>query len=158
MTTLTRPTRKPAPASERAERYINRGTPHGCWEWTGFVLSNGYGQFYYDGRRNGLAHRFMYETYVGPIADDNDIDHICFNRKCVNPDHLQSISHHENLRRSPTLSAINEQKTHCPQGHEYTPDNTYIRKDRPGRGCRICRSASARRGDIKAGRRKTRSA
>ncbi len=145
-----RRSRRPAPAIERAERYIDRTPESGCWEWTAFTLANGYGQFYYDGKRNGLAHRFMYETYVGEIPDGLHIDHLCRNRKCVNPAHMEAVTQQENLVRGVGFAGVNERKTHCSNGHEFTPDNTYYRPDRFGRACRVCRNDSARRSDAKA--------
>jgi len=68
----------------------------GCWAWTGATAGPGYGQF----GRNGLAHRVAYERAFGPIPEGMEIDHLCRNRRCVNPDHLDAVSHEENLRRS----------------------------------------------------------
>jgi hypothetical protein len=112
---------------------------NGCWEWK-YVNWAGYGGFRYDGRRMG-AHRAAYELLVGPIPDGMDIDHLCRNRRCVNPAHLQPVTRSENLSRG-EVGRWNTRKTHCPKGHPYSPANTY--HDRRGwRGCRTCRQESS---------------
>jgi hypothetical protein len=71
-----------------------------CWEWTGTVKPNGYANFQVPGRRSPAnAHRWLWEQLVGPIAKGLDLDHLCRNRKCVNPDHLEPVTRRENLRR-----------------------------------------------------------
>jgi hypothetical protein len=81
---------------ERALSKIDVGL---CWEWTATVHpKTGYGYFWYNGR-TGLAHRFMWEELVGPIPPGYQIDHLCLNRKCVNPDHLQCVPQRVNLDR-----------------------------------------------------------
>lgn len=77
------------------------------------------------------AHRFAYELANGPIPDGLEIDHLCRNRKCVNPAHLQAVSHRENMLRAA--------KTHCLNGHPLTGPNVYLRPDGRGRECRECR-------------------
>lgn len=67
----------------------------GCWPWQGFTDFNSYGRF----SRYGLAHRFAYEFLVGPIPKGLEIDHLCRNKSCVNPDHLEAVTHRENIRR-----------------------------------------------------------
>lgn len=105
----------------------------GCWEWTGYVDPGGYARFSIDGNSK-LAHRFSYEWHVGPIPDGMTVDHICFTTTCTRPNHLRLLSREENTRRQ--RSAM---KTHCVNGHEYTPENTYIRPSGGGvRDCRIC--------------------
>lgn len=109
-----------------------------CWEWTGSRLKNGYGAVGRGGRGNGnhMAHRAAWELLVGEIPAGLVIDHLCRNRGCVNPDHLEPITTRENLLRGHGFSAKNARKTHCNRGHEYTPDNTYTY--RGWRQCRIC--------------------
>jgi hypothetical protein len=111
-----------------------------CWIWRGQRNHYGYGAFSFGGTRRKVgAHRFAYELLVGPIPEGLTIDHLCRNRACVNPDHLEPVSMYENLMRSPIApQAVNARKTHCKHGHEFTPENTYWRKDRPGRRCVRC--------------------
>lgn len=116
----------------------------GCWEWTAGRNTNGYGAINI-ARRQYRAHRVMYEWLVGPIPSGMDLDHLCRNRACVRPDHLEPVSRQTNLLRGKTLTAANAAKTHCDAGHELTIDNVYERPDRPGRMCRQCRREVDRR-------------
>src|SRR5688572_14187578 len=117
---------------ERLARYIVPGP--GCWEWAGSIIGNGYGQITI-GQRRIYAHRFVYERERGPIPIGLELDHLCRNKRCVNPDHLEPVTHAENMRRSGP-GAGNAIKTHCPRGHAYTPMNTYVYMNR--RNCRTC--------------------
>lgn len=98
--------------------------------------------------RGRLAHRVAYEQARGPIPEGLELDHLCRNRACVNPDHLEPVTHRENLLRADTFAARHAAQTHCVNGHEFTPDNTYIRtRPEGGRECRACRKARNRGGD-----------
>lgn len=97
-----------------------------CWLWTAYITpSTGYGWFGYGGR-NGTrttGHRFAYETFVGPVPEGWHVDHLCMVRACVNPGHLEAVTHGENLRRG---AEARGKPTHCKQGHEFTPENTRV--------------------------------
>lgn len=109
------------------------GTHGGCWDWTGARTEKGYGQFWHAG---GMvkAHRFAYEHGVGPIPDGLELDHLCRNTSCVNPDHLEPVTTTENLRRSRVARVVD---VACKRGHPWTDENTYV--DAKGRRqCRTC--------------------
>jgi len=115
----------------------------GCLVWTGCVSTAGYGIIrtsYPDGVwRNKYAHRLSYEASRGAIPDGLTIDHLCRNRACVNPAHLDVVTHRENILRGFGRCAINARKTTCPKGHPF--DSEY----RGERGCSVCaRENSAR--------------
>ena len=103
-----------------------------CWEWTAAKDSAGYGMFWLN-RLQG-AHRVSYEYFNGKIPEDLVINHKCRNRCCVNTQHLEVITNKENIQIG--ICAMRN-KTHCPQGHEYTEENTY-HQPKGGRNCRIC--------------------
>lgn len=110
--------------------------PSGCWEWQGFLTFGGYGQMVLDGVRMN-AHRAAWIILRGPVAPGLDVDHLCRNRRCVNPDHLEPVTRSENLRRG-DVGGWQSRITHCPAGHPYDAANTYHRPD-GGRECRACR-------------------
>ena len=113
-----------------------------CWLWRANRLPAGYGIFGVGGRAGGtcLAHRFSYELVNGPIAEGMVIDHLCRVPSCVRPEHLEMVTQRENNLRNPnTQFRLNAAKTHCKWGHEFTPENTIRRADKPNyRGCRAC--------------------
>jgi hypothetical protein len=122
---------------ERFWSKVARGGTGGCWLWTAGKFSEGYGQFWRDGR-NLHAHRVAYELLVGPIPEGLNLDHLCRVRHCVNPAHLEPVTARTNLLRGVGQPARNARKTHCKNGHEFTPENTY--EIRPGwRACRQCK-------------------
>jgi hypothetical protein len=116
------------------------GTP--CYEWGAAKTRGGYGQFRLGGRLV-YVHRFSYETFVGTIPEGMYIDHLCRNRCCVNPSHLEIVTNKENIRRGET-GKNSKEKTHCPQGHPYKGDNLYI-APRGDRQCRECCRKAARK-------------
>ena len=115
---------------------IDLGAP--CWLWQGGGNGNGYGRTGHmsDGKQ-WYAHRYMWTTMRGPIPEGMTIDHLCRVTACVNPQHLEVVTMRENILRGNSACAVNARKTHCPRGHEFTPEN--IAWDRGRRGCRICK-------------------
>lgn len=113
--------------------------PDACWPWIAAVDSCGYGRVKV-AQRDLKAHRVAYEFAVGPIPDGLTIDHLCRNKPCVNPAHLEPVTWRENLHRAGRMG----DETHCLNGHEFTPENTRIRHGRDGRTSRRCRVCTRR--------------
>lgn len=121
-----------------------------CWEWTG-AKWNGYGKtavHVANGKtKHWAAHRRAYELLVGPIPDGLQLDHLCRNRACVNPDHLEPVTGSVNVRRGSTIPITNARqrgKTHCPAGHPYDETNTGDNGGRSWRRCLACHAARER--------------
>lgn len=108
-----------------------------CWRWTATLNGCGYGSFSF-GAKTVLAHRAAYELFVGPIPDGLEIDHLCSQRDCVNFRHLEAVTRTENVQRTARRAALRDSdRTHCPAGHELTPDN--VKMSAQGtRSCRQC--------------------
>lgn len=118
--------------------------PEGCWEWQG-VIVNGYGVF-----GKGSAHRYSYELCYGKkIAEGLQLDHLCRNRKCVNPVHLEEVTLKENVLRGEGITAVNKRKTHCIHGHEFSLENTRHYRKKDGSLNRVCRACHRRRANKK---------
>lgn len=113
----------------------------GCWEWAASRRS-GYGQFRPDQRRTRPAHRWLFELLVGPVPPLLELDHLCRNRRCVNPAHLEPVTHRENARRAPPGGRATRWGDHCPRGHLY---DDAIRDHHGYRSCRTCALAGHRR-------------
>lgn len=112
-----------------------------CWQWQGSMYKNGYGKF---GKAGYMAHRISYELIKGTIPKDMFLDHLCRNRSCVNPNHLEIVALVENIMRGESFTAQNARKTHCKHGHEFTQINTYIHPKRGSRHCKTCQSVAVR--------------
>ena len=112
-----------------------------CWEWIGTKKTTGYGRVKVH-NQTLQAHRVMYEWLVGPIPVGLQLDHLCRNVGCVNPDHLEPVTGRENILRGDGWAAQNARKTHCKNGHEFTEEITR-RKNR--RTCKICARDAQRR-------------
>ena len=110
-----------------------------CWNWIGCIDNLGYGKFSFN-RKTIRAHRFIFILLNIEIPKILCVDHLCGNRKCVNPEHLELVSPKTNSLRSFSPPAMNSRKTFCNFGHEYNESNTYLRPD-GRRGCHQCRQA-----------------
>jgi HNH endonuclease len=145
--------------NEMAQKLTRFGAPHdrvlrrctqsaaGCWIYPGRANRGGYGLVQTGtklagDRRERLAHTVVYEALVGSVPDGLELDHLCRTPRCVNPAHLEPVTHAENMRRSPLVGRARgrqySERTHCANGHEYTPENTtYVAKTN-SRRCLTC--------------------
>lgn len=133
---MYQPTHNPERIVPRFTAKVKQGS--GCWEWQGYLNSHGYGQFRVSPGKLMLAHRFAYELFIDLIPEGMQLDHLCRNRRCVNPSHLEVVDNKTNSLRGVGFAALNATKTHCPKGHPYEGDNLGIRKAKGWRNCRAC--------------------
>lgn len=134
-----RPTREiPAGLPKNFMKRVRRRSDTGCWEWTLSLNNHGYGIVSVGDGKQRYAHRVAYVAANGPIPKGLELDHLCRNPKCVNPDHLEAVTHFENHQRGKRATA-----THCKHGHPFDEDNTYWRGSH--RKCRACMRESDRR-------------
>ena len=139
------------PASSLEEKIWTRiVTVDDCWEWTGDTDVRGYGRVMAGGKRI-LAHRAAYELFVGPVPKGTELDHLCRNRRCVKPDHLEAVPHRLNVLRGVGPVAEHAKQTHCLRGHPLSGDNLRFIPRRGGE--RVCKAC----GDIRRSRRRNQS-
>ncbi len=112
----------------------------GCWEWAGSLSSGGYATFFLGRNKYDFGHRVSYRIHKGDIPQGLHIDHLCRNRSCVNPAHLEAVTQRVNNFRSDSPTTRNLQKTTCPNGHPYS----HVLKN-GWRHCRVCHNASCLR-------------
>ena len=128
-------------ALERIAPFLEIDHSSQCWVWTRSVAHHGYGQVSIHGRRQ-MVHRAMYEFHKGPIPSGMQLDHLCRNHRCVNPEHLEPVTNRENQLRG-LKGAL---KTHCANGHPYTGQNKYVHLENGHvrSRCRICNGSYGR--------------
>lgn len=135
--------------NEIEERFWNKvDKQEFCWIWTAYKDEKGYGIFQYQGSKK--AHRVSYELIKGEIPQDMMLDHLCKNKSCVNPAHLEVVSSRTNsLRAKNTIAYLNADKSHCPNGHPFLADNLIISKNgyNGARRCRKCKNEQERARD-----------
>ncbi len=125
---------------------VDRPSPYSCWVWEGPVTQLGYGYIAIDDRKQG-AHIFAWVERYGPVPEGLELDHLCSNPPCANPDHLEAVTHTENVRRGRARKVTRERaalRTHCKWGHDWVEENIY-RSPKDGKGqCRVCTRLRAR--------------
>lgn len=131
------PDRTPVTPEQRFWRYVTKGNAEECWTWTGAGWPSGYGSLRISRDCKVAVHRFSYELHVGPIPEGLVIDHLCRNRGCVNPAHLEPVTFAENILRGEGTGARYARRSECLRGHSFDPPNGYLNKQ-GGRSCHAC--------------------
>ena len=132
---------------DRVDKFIIPEPNSGCWLWLGGTVSNGYGKVgvrVNNKQHTRVAHLVIYEHLVGKVPNGLELDHKCRTKLCVNPDHLEPVTHLENQRRGTSPVAVAMAKTHCVRGHELSGENLYMTPD-GRRQCRVCICVRAKR-------------
>lgn len=122
----------------------NRPDLGNCWNWTRGLYRRGYGEFRVPGVGKVVAHRIAWFILRGRIPEGLEPDHLCRNRACVRPGHIELVPEWKNILRGSGVAAINAKKTHCDKGHPLSGDNLFVRKS-GHRLCRQCHRDSLRR-------------
>jgi hypothetical protein len=126
---------------DRFKSKIKINARSGCWIWCGHIEKNRYGRFALAGRMR-WAHICSYRMFVGEVGEGLELDHLCRNPACVNPSHLEAVTHKTNMERAELAgagaAAFHKRKTHCPSGHQYAGENLVTWGNY--RYCRICQS------------------
>lgn len=124
---------------EKYQQRIRINESTNCWEWIGAMRADGYGMAWVIEQKKQLrAHRVVYELLVHKIDGKKVIDHLCRNKRCVNPSHLEEVTSKENTLRGVSTVVSKNKQTHCVHGHELSGTNLYIHKQRGTRHCRQC--------------------
>ena len=132
----------PKPALDRFVTRVQH-LETGCWLWLGFICkTTGYGMMYYEGRPTAV-HRVAYQEFRKRLLPGFEPDHLCRNRWCANPFHLEAVTHRINCRRGNGASAVNAKRTHCLNGHPCDQENTYW-TSAGLRQCKACRKKRQR--------------
>lgn len=125
--------RKYPPFEERFWANVDKSGE--CWLWTAATTREGYGTIRFNGVTT-CAHRIAYELLVGPIPQGLELDHLCRTPACVNPAHLEPVTHRENMLRGRGVAAAHASQTHCLRGHPFDEENTLRLQGK--RVCRAC--------------------
>lgn len=134
--------RQLSPTRREFIRFPRKVDTHGdrkdvCWTWLANTFGDGRGQVTYK-QKKWQAHKWLYCALRGNVPQGMELDHLCRNGLCVNPYHLEPVTHRVNLLRGRGWAATNAQKAMCPQGHPYTPENTYTWRHSDGSLLRYC--------------------
>lgn len=140
---MSKPGPKPRPIEDRFWEKVDASGD--CWEWTAATMKGDYGAFW-DATATRAAHVVAWELLVGPMPVGLQLDHLCQNPLCVNPDHLEPVTPRENTHRSHGPTGVNARRTHCSKGHALTDENVRLRRTPHGwaRQCRTCDKEYAR--------------
>jgi hypothetical protein len=137
------------PPESRIWQYIDQSGD--CWIWTGSKMPRArcpYGMFCIERGRPGMVHKWLYEYVYGPVAHGMELDHLCRQSLCVNPTHLEPVSHRENVRRGASMI----KRSHCKRGHSFSLSNTLLYASPSGgqrQQCRECNSIRRQRHQLK---------